>query len=139
MATTGKPFGSAWWPHGCPKPGSAAWDALPWPDNVPVLSLQDVAKKHEIPLRKPPYNLDGWLDATFPEGWTKKSRWVNSIAMLAVETVITARTGKPLATWEYALEPGVTLADLVSAWNTAIGLLGYDSSKPAKQEEDYFA
>lgn len=131
-----KPFGARWWPRGCPRPGEPAWDALPWPDRVPVLAAVDVRKDHWVPLDKPPWNLDGWLEAIFGclDLTDKKALLLEHVAHIAVEVVLFQRTGRMLASWEYALEAGVTSDQVASAWNEAMALLGYEVTSPVKKK-----
>lgn len=122
-----RPAWAAWWPLDCPLPGSAGWDALPWPTNVPVLTREDLVKQHVIPLGRPPYALDGWLEVTFGEDGP-----VAAVARIALDGVVSTRLGRQAAAWEYLLEKGIKKADAVSAWKEAMELLGYDMSHPAK-------
>lgn len=144
------PFGSAWWPPGCPKPGGRGWESLPLPDSAPILTARDVARSHDEPLGQPPYNLNGWVEATFPvdDPADRRARWAQYVATIAIESVVRRRTKKNLATWEYAGRPGVSTADVASAWNEAMTLLGYDmggrpQAEPARspfaEPEDFFS
>jgi hypothetical protein len=140
--TTEKPFGSSWWPLGCPLPGTEAWERLPWPAAVPVLKARDVCVNHVIPLTKPPFNLDGWLDAVFFEREVpgRGKHDVENVAHIVVEVTLFKTTGRRLASWEYAHMGGVSLADVADVWNQAMTLLGYDMSRPRKvkkKKDDY--
>lgn len=128
---------------GCPLPGTDAWERLPWPATVPVLKAKDVCVNHVIPTRKPPFNLDGWLDAVFFErdvpGRGKYD--VEAVAHIVIEVTLFRRTGRRLASWEYAHMNGVSLADVALVWNEAMALLGYNMKHPKKvkpkKEDDY--
>src|SRR4029077_15646925 len=106
-----RPPWAGYWPLGCPLVGTAAYDALPWPAQVPVLLAEDLVRAHIIPLEAPPYNLDGWLEIAFGEG-----SFAVELARLAVYGLVSSRLGRPAAAWEYLLEPGVTTADAASVW-----------------------
>jgi len=128
-----RPAWADYWPLGCPQPGTAAYDNLPWPAHVPVLTKADLARKHEIPPRRPPLALDGWLELTFGT-----DGHVATVAAIALNGVVSKRLGRQAAAWEYTLEENVSLADAATAWAEAMALLGYDLSrikkpKPRKQ------
>lgn len=121
-----RPAWAAYWPLGCPLPGTEAYDALPWPEACPVLVADDLTRQHVIPLEEPPYNLDGWLEATFGEDGP-----VAALARLALDGVVGRRLGRQASSWEYLLEKGVKRKDAAAAWKEAMELLGYDTDRPA--------
>ena len=123
-----KPAWAEYWPLSCPQPGTAAYDRLPWPARVPVLTKADLAYEHEIPPKGPPLALDGWLELTFGT-----DGHVATVAAIALNGVVSRRLGRPgAAAWEYTLEDGVSLADAAAAWAEAMALLGYDLTKTRK-------
>jgi hypothetical protein len=120
------PFGAAFWPPRCPRPGGDTWDELPWPERVPVLAAKDVTRSHVVPLEGPPYNLDGWLEVTFEADLSSPAkRWIAHAFRAALEQVIEGRAGVRLSVWEYAWLDGVGPALLASAWNEMLAALGY--------------
>lgn len=133
---TTEPLGAPYWPAGCPRPGTPGWERLPWPESVPVLKPRDATRQHDYPIGRPPYNLDGWLEVTFPAPREGPAQRLQLAAEAVLAGVVSRRAGRRLAVWEYSWERGVTPADLAAAWNEAMALLGYD---PAPEPEIAYA
>src|SRR5262245_5347589 len=122
------------WPWRCPLPGSAAYEKLDWPEEVPILTGEDLVKQHPIPLGPPPYALDGWRDATFGDVGQ-----LHDIVSIALDSVIHRRLGRKVSAWEFLLDSHNTKDEAAAVWKEAMILLGYNMDRPVKHKKNKVA
>jgi hypothetical protein len=113
-----------------PLPGSPRFEALPWPQEVPILTDRDAKR----------YSLLEWLRKGFP--WTKMLSRRELIAEIVLDTLLTV-VEKRLGGWGAPLhvyEAGATPRERASLWNDTMRRLGYavpehSVDKPKKRKQ----
>lgn len=113
------------WPIGVPKYGTAAYESLPWPDEVPILRALDLCKL--IPEKGNRRDLVTWLETTFG-----KTNAAGGQLLSAVEEIASWHLHQIIAEGgyhslgEFNDDPEVTLEAMALAWNTMLNRLGYE-------------
>ena len=114
--------GSWRWPLGAPLPGSKEFEALPWPDETPILAAGNICDRGwELDRRR---SLEEWVTITFNPTRRAES-FAESVAQLVLREVVAEITGVREAPWVWLEEKKASRAKAAAAFNEAMRRLGY--------------
>ncbi len=124
-----------WWPDGdptCPAPDMEEFDALPWPEQAPFLTADDLAVEDSDDGVKRPargggrFTLGDWVSLSFPRATC------SAVVIEAVLNCLGARLQVDLHYHHMSEMPrGGTLRTLAGVWNEVMRELGYEPPSAA--------